>query len=183
MPRSSTVLNETALAYDALFQVDGDRQSLERCIDYFQQAVDLQPSDPILLFNAGVTLLDGAMADVIGGEIDLRALRKSGSVQLLGDLYRDRAGRDALARRVKEHPGVARAVSYLDKVTVLSPKNGNAFESLYEVHRFTRDEPALRALEGRAGRPTWTTPTSLPTRRTSAAGPRTRTSSSGSTRP
>jgi hypothetical protein len=102
------------------------------------------------MYNAGVTLLEGALADVIGGGIDLRALRTSGDVSTLRYLYADQAGRDAVVRRVKEHPGLARAVSYLNKVTVLSPKDVKAFAHLYSLHQFTKDEPALRALEQRA---------------------------------
>lgn len=150
MPRTAGTVNEAALAHYAIFQVTGDEKALERCYDYFQQAVALDPSNSILLYNAGVTMLSGALADVVGGEIDLRALRATGDVSLLYHLYRDQAGRDALVARVKAHPGVARAVSYLEKVTVLAPKNVNSFAHLYGVHRFTHNEAALRALEQRA---------------------------------
>jgi hypothetical protein len=68
---------------------------------------------------------------------------------MLGHLYRDQAGRDAVVKRVKAHPGVARAVSYIDKLTVLAPKNANAFSLLVGVHQFTRDEAALRRVEQR----------------------------------
>jgi hypothetical protein len=150
LPRGTHTLNEGALAYYAIFQVTGDKQALDRCTDYFQQAADLQPKDTVLLFNAGATLLSAALGDVIGADIDLRALHGTGSIDLLGYLYKDEAGRAAVARRVASHPGVARAMGFLDKVTVLSPKEGRAFAMLHGVHRFTRNEPALRALEQRA---------------------------------
>lgn len=148
-PRSSTTLNESALASYGMYQATGDDKALQRCYDYFQQAVDLEPSDTVLLSNAGFTLLSGALADVVGDAIDLRALRTEAGLPMLGHLYRDQAGRDAVVKRVKAHPGVARALSYVEKVTVLAPKNANAFSLLYVVHQFTRDEAALRKLEQR----------------------------------
>ncbi len=149
MPRSASTLNETALAYYAIFKTTGDRPSLERCQDYFQQAVELNPTDSILLYNAGVTVLDGAVADLIGGDIDLHALHQPGDMALLGYLYHDHADRAALVKRVNEHPGIARAISYLEKVMVLSPKNTRAYAAIYPIHHFTHNEPALRNLEQR----------------------------------
>ena len=50
---------------------------------------------------------------------------------------------------MKEHPGIARAMSYLQKVMVISPKDGMAPAEMYSVYRFTRDDAALAALEQR----------------------------------
>ncbi|MDB5324307.1 MAG: hypothetical protein JWN40_5938 [Phycisphaerales bacterium] len=149
MPRSATTVNQTALAYYGIFQATGDRPALDRCFDCFQQAVDLEPSDPILLFNVGTTLMDASLADVVGSDIDLRALHESGNISLLSYLYQDEAGRDVIVRKVKAHPGIARAQSYLEKVMVLSPKQGSPAVALYGVHQFTHNEPALGALEQR----------------------------------
>ena len=155
LPRNARTVNETAPAYDAIFHVTGDRQSLERCVDYFQQAVDLSPTDPILLYNAGATLLRGAVSDVIGGAIDLRALHDSGNIGQLSYLYRDEAGRAALAQRVKDHPAIARALSYLERAMVLSPRSPRPYESIFSVYYVTHDLPALRcwpsASKGRPG--------------------------------
>jgi tetratricopeptide (TPR) repeat protein len=149
MPRTASTVNDTALAYFSVFLATGDRSALDRSDDYFQQAVALQPSDPVLLYNAGVTLLGGALADIIGADIDLRALHDSGSFSLLAYLYNDQASHDVYVRRVKEHPGMARALSYLEKVTVLSPKSGQAFAAIDALHEFTRDDAALHTLETR----------------------------------
>jgi tetratricopeptide (TPR) repeat protein len=149
MPRTASTLNQTALAYYALFQATGDLETLDRCFDYFQQAVNLEPSDPILLFNAGMTLLDGSLAEVIGSRIDLKALRETGSLSLLGYLYRDQPGRDAVAQKIKEHQGIARAISLLEKVMVLSPKSSHAASAIFGLRSFTREDEALVALESR----------------------------------
>ncbi len=149
LPRSATSLNQTALAYYAIFRASGDRKALERCNDDFQQAVQLEPRDAVLIYNAGSTLLNGALADLIGDQIDLRALHAAGNISFLSYLYNDQVVRDAIARRVKDHPGVARALSLLEKVTVISPKNARAFAEIAEVHQFTHDETALHSLDER----------------------------------
>ncbi|MDB5356661.1 MAG: hypothetical protein JWN24_3114 [Phycisphaerales bacterium] len=149
MPRTAGVVNDTALAYFSIFQATGDRSALQRSDDYFQQAVALEPSDSVLLYNAGVTLMGGTLADIIGNDIDLRALHENGAFSLLGHLYLDQGGHDAYAQRIKDHPGIARALSYLDKVTVLSPKGGSAFSAIEAVHSFTRNDAALHKLEAR----------------------------------
>ena len=68
---------------------------------------------------------------------------------MLGYLYRDAAGRAAVVKRVTDHPGVARALSFLEKVMVLAPKNTAAYSAVYSIHRFTRNTAALTALEQR----------------------------------
>jgi hypothetical protein len=149
MPRSSSTVNQTALGYYGIFLVNGDHQALDRCLDYFQQAVELEPSNSILLFNAGITLLDGSIAEVIGNDLDLRLLHQGGDVGLLSYLYHDQPTRAALIARVKAHPGIARAISYLQKVMVLAPKSERAPGAIFGIRKFTRDDDALRLLDQR----------------------------------
>ena len=149
MPRTCTTLNETARAWYSIFRITDDRQALDRCFDYFQQAVDLSPSDPILLTNAAGTLVEAALGDVIGSDIDLRDLRQTGGFPLLGYLCQDQAGRDAVARRVKDHPGIARALSYYQKLMVVSPKSTLAYDAAFQIHQYTRNDAALEALAQR----------------------------------
>lgn len=149
MPRSDMTINESALAYYGIFEATGDRASLDRCIDFFQQAVDLNPTDTVLIYNAASTILVGAVADVIGSSIDLRALHSPGELSTLSYLYNDQSGRQALVLKLQSHPGVQRALSYLQKLMVISPKKIETYESAYAVHSFTRDEAALGALNER----------------------------------
>jgi hypothetical protein len=146
MPRSASTVNQTALVYYSVFQSTGDKAALERCFDYFQQAVTLSPGDPVLLYNAGTTMMEAAFGDIIGNKIDLRSLHESGTLSHLRFLYADAASREDYVQRVKDHPGIARALSYLEKAMVLSPKDVKPCAATYEIYRFTRNEPALRSL-------------------------------------
>jgi hypothetical protein len=161
MPHTAVSLNDAACAWYAIFSITGDRQALDRCYDNYQQAVDLSPSNPILLGNAADTLVAAALGDVIGSEIDLRALHEMGGFHLLGYLYQDQTGRAAVIKRVKDHPGIARALSYYDKLMVLSPKSTNAYAFAYQIHQFTRNEPALEALAQRVQAATFDTADAL----------------------
>ena len=152
MPRSASSVNDTALSYYAMFQATGDRSSLDRCIDYFQQAVNLSPTDSVLIYNAASTILEGAIADVIGDSIDLRALHATGSLSTLGYLYNDQSSRSELVRKLKAHPGIQRTLSYFQKLMVIAPKKIETYESAYALHAFTRDEDAL-ARAGNASKP------------------------------
>ncbi|HET6246098.1 MAG TPA: hypothetical protein VFE47_00220 [Tepidisphaeraceae bacterium] len=143
MPRSATTLNQTALAYSAIFRANGDRAALERCIDNFQQAVELSPADSILLYNAGDTLIDAALSDVAGKEIDLHALHETGNFTLLAHLYTNETDREIIIKRVKDHPGIARGLGYLNKAMVLSPRSARSYAAVDPIHQFTKNDPAL----------------------------------------
>jgi len=147
MPRTAGTVNDAAIAYCGLFQANGDRASLDRGIDYFQQAVDLSPSDTVLIFNAASTILDGAIQDVIGDSIDLRALHAPADMSTLSSLYKDATSRAAVVAKLKSHPGTVRALSYLQKLMVIAPKRIESYQTVYQVAAFAHDEDALRALE------------------------------------
>jgi hypothetical protein len=149
MPRNATALNESARAWVSIFWITGDRQALDRGVENFQQALELSPSDAILLGNAAAMLAAAALGDVIGTDIDLRALHETGEFSLLAYLYQDSNGHDAVARRVKEHPGIARALSYYEKLMVMSPKSTGAYAAAFRIHRYTRNDKAAETLAQR----------------------------------
>ncbi len=149
MPNSANTLNESACVWYSVFCITGDAQARERCFSNFQQAVDLSPSDAILLRNSAGMLVEAAVVDVVGTQIDLRALREGGGMSLLGYLYRDKAGRDALAQRVKAHPGIVKALSYYEKLMVLSPQSTHAYGSAARIHHWTRNDAAMLTLTPR----------------------------------
>jgi tetratricopeptide (TPR) repeat protein len=146
MPETTASLNNGALVYFALFRVTGDRKAFDTAVARLDRALALQPSDSILLMNASHSVMNAALQDIIGTSIDLTALRMDGSLELLGYLYKDPAGRDKLVQRVRNHTGIARALSYLDRLLTLSPKSPDAYHTLAAHYRFVRDSEAQRSL-------------------------------------
>ncbi|MGN6370408.1 MAG: hypothetical protein ACTHN5_19305 [Phycisphaerae bacterium] len=146
VPRSQYTTNEIALAYSGIFAANGDRAAFDRSMDYFEQAVELNPKDTVLLYNAATSLIMGGLTDIAGERADLKVLRCGGSTHLLGYLYQDEAGRKEMAAKVAAHPAIVRACGYLEKAIVLSPKAPRCYEPLFDIYWFTRNEEGLRRL-------------------------------------
>ena len=144
MPESTTTLNNGALPCFALFHLTGDRADFNRGMEKLDKAVALSPSDSILLGNAAHEILQQAMFDIISDAVDLKALRTSAGVSLLGFVYNSEAERQPYVDRLKADEGVAKAISYFDKVTLLAPKNPTPYSTIASLHRFTRDGGSLR---------------------------------------
>ena len=139
VPRTEHTLNEIAVAYTGIFMANGDRWAFDRSIDYFERAVELNPKDPIMLYNAATTLMAGGIADVIGDQLDLKLLQETGYTRMLGYLYHDAAGWKEVAARVAAHPAIKRACGYLEKSIVLSPKTPRGYESSFRTFTVSRE--------------------------------------------
>jgi len=142
-PRSTLTLNESAIAWSALYSVTGDPKAMERCCDCFQQAVELAPDNPILIGNAASVIEGAALADIIGSRIDLRALRYSGGYSLLSYLYHDQAGREEMRQKVRQHPGIKRALTLYQRLIVLSPKRPTGYGAVARIQYYIRDDAGL----------------------------------------
>jgi len=130
---SAGPLNNGALAYFSLFRVTGEREALDKGIAMMEKAVLLEPKDSILLGNTAHSVLEGAVRDIIGPAIDFKALKMTGSLELLSHLYKDQAGRDRYVQQVRRHAGIAKALAYYDRVLVLAPKNAHAYEAVTSI--------------------------------------------------
>jgi tetratricopeptide (TPR) repeat protein len=149
MPESFLTLNNGALSQIGLFQVTGDRAALETALANLEKALALKPSDTILLHNVADSLLCRSLWDVIGKDIDLGALKRSGNIDLLQFLYRDSKSRVALRERVKNNPGVNKARSYYERLRVLAPKNPRIYSTLSRQYFFTDELDKLQELAKR----------------------------------
>jgi hypothetical protein len=149
LPRGLGTLNQTALAYSALFRLTGDPQDQAKCLDCIQAAIDLDPSDAILLFNSASIVLQDSLTDILSPALDLKALHRPGDLSLLRYLYRDSAGRAALLAKVAAHPGVQRARAYLDKSMLVSPKSARPYALAHALETALRNDAALASLADR----------------------------------
>jgi tetratricopeptide (TPR) repeat protein len=146
LPVSESTLNNGALAYSSLYHVTGERADLDKGLAMLEKATALRPSDSILLRNLARATLERAAYDLVGGSIDLKALKMEGRLDLLSYLYQDRPGRDRHLQRVRQHAGLAKALAHYDRLLILAPKNASTYSSLSAVHSSTRDLTALRGL-------------------------------------
>lgn len=146
---NAATLNNAALAYSALFRATGDRAASDKAVEMLEKAVALLPSDSILIHNTAHGLLQGAMRDIIGLDIDLKTLKMDGNLGLLSYLIQDEAGKKKYVERVRQHAGIKKTLAYYDRLLVLAPKNASSYSSLASIHGFTRNLEALRGLEKR----------------------------------
>jgi hypothetical protein len=152
LPANAANLNNESIVHVELYQVSGDREDFLRASRMMDKALAQLPGDSILLGNAAGFALRGAMQEVVGETLDMKTLRGLPGTQVLSYLYSDRAGRDRLAARLRDHPAVGGAVQKFEHLLILSPKYPVAPSMLSLVYATTQDLPALRRLEERIRR-------------------------------
>jgi tetratricopeptide (TPR) repeat protein len=152
MPETSSTLNNSALSYLALYQVTLDRAELTRGMDRLDRAIALDPSNSITLSNGMTALLTSTLRDVVGTEVDLKAIKGGASWDLLPYLYRTPAERAALHDRFAAHPGTVKARGYAEKLMTLAPKREESYATLAGIAAQARDLAALKAVLARVER-------------------------------
>jgi Flp pilus assembly protein TadD len=145
-PESPSTLNNGALAHMALFQVTGERESVDQALVMIRKAVSLNPRDSILLSNYADALQEAALYELVKDKVRLKELRQSASTDLLGYLYEDEAGRQALISRVKESPGVKKTLATYERAQVIAPKNLRLYQELKDLYAFLQDRNGLARL-------------------------------------
>lgn len=146
LPKSSSTLNNGALAQAMLFSMTGNRADFTKSARMMEEAVALQPDNSILLANAAQRLMESAVLDLAGESIDFRMLEEPGSLNTLRLFYADQEGHRALFERLGSNAGFRRAVSLYEKVTVLAPRSPTAFAQLWLAHGCARSEAPLLEL-------------------------------------
>jgi hypothetical protein len=146
-PENHVSLNNSALAYQGLYHATGDREAWEKGLANLEKALSLKPSDSILLQNVAENHLQRAMWDVIGNKIDLRALKRTGSLDLLAFLYQDAAGQAKYRDKLRSEAELVKVQAMLERLRVLAPKKASVYSSLLRIYSFTRELKKLKELE------------------------------------
>ena len=146
MPESPEVLNNAALTLFRLASLTGDQKLYDRGMTKIEKASQLDPSNGLMMANAGNFLLQEALRDVIGGSIDLPLLKEDPDIEMLSYLYSDQAGRKAYVDRVRKHPGINRAIGLLDKAMLLTPRRPAAYKVLNDLYGYRGEIDRQRAL-------------------------------------
>ncbi len=142
-------LNNGALAYFDLYNVNHDHATLEKGMDWIQRAVALSPSNPLVIANAADTILTAAIRDIAAPKVDLPRFSTSVTVSDLRLLATDNDALLDLRGQVRRHAGTRKAIDYLNRLIVLSPRKAQPYTMLQSIYGFTRDQKALEQLSGR----------------------------------
>ncbi len=148
LPETAAMLNNVALVYFNKHGVTGDKKDFEEGLKRLEKALDLSPDDSILLQNVIGPLIASACGDVIGDKIDLGLIQSTGSLALLGFLHNGETRKNEYASELANHPGITKALSYLEKGVLLAPKSPESYQQAYSIHSFTADREGLARVAG-----------------------------------
>ncbi len=146
MPESAEVLNNGALTLFRLATLTGDQHAYDRGLTKIERASKLDPSNGLMMANAGTFLLQEALRDVIGRSIDLSLLKDEPDIEMLSFLYGDQDGRMAYVERLRSHAGINRAIGLLDKAVLLAPRRPAMYKLLSDLYGYRREIDRQRAL-------------------------------------
>jgi hypothetical protein len=146
MPESAATLNNEWIALNQLASLTGDARARQRAAAMIEKAAAIDPGNSLTLSNAAQSLLEEGLIDVIGLSIDLSALRQRPSLEMLDFLADDEQSREAIVARVRTQRAVNRALSIMDKVVLLAPRNPSSYQAPSQVLAFRRDAEGLRKL-------------------------------------
>ena len=89
------------------------------------------------------------MRDVIANQIDLKMIKDPRGVELLNFLVKDESERQTLSARLRSHSVVNRALSLMEKVILLAPRNSSSYAGWHAGARLSRDLKGLRRIRSR----------------------------------
>jgi tetratricopeptide (TPR) repeat protein len=141
-PKASSHHNDLALAYKSLYKEECEEGFLESAMEEYKSARGLHrgPLDPILLANLARGYLDYAVAKESG----CRDVREGTYHYTLRRIAEERSTSKEVSRYIEE------AISYYERVIVLSPESKEAYEELRSIYHALKREKAVERLETRA---------------------------------
>ncbi len=146
MAESPAMLNNSAMACFTLANITGDLAEFDRGIARLEKAISLNANDATLQKNAARYLLEKAARELIGRTADLSQLQLNINLSTLECFYNDEAGFQAIVAEHGEQAATARAIVFLKKLTVISPKRPDSWKQLAALYLNHRDAPAMKSL-------------------------------------
>ena len=147
--KTATIYNNGALALFSLFAVTGDKAVLDQGIEWIEKAVALSPSESMVLHNAAEALLEPSLQNLVGDKFNLRLLSDADDLGTIEYLITDEASQTEWRRRVKEHPGVKKSLTYFERAMVLAPKQPTLYSAPLRIYGFLDDVDGLERLAAR----------------------------------
>ena len=144
--RSSTVLNNSAILYLALYRLDGKQEDFETAATMFSDAVEMEPANSILSFNAAESLLTAAAIRVVGERLDPKLIQFSPGINLLRFLYRNESEKEEVVGRLKADPNFRKAINRFWEALLLAPKSTNYYSWGMVVFNYIDDTESLSRL-------------------------------------
>ncbi len=144
LPETSTLHNNVGLAHFKLFQATGDRESLQRGIAHIEKSIALDPDNGIVLVNASSGLLQAAIQDLAGENIDLHRLEMPWQIDAYLAMANDPEDVARHRQRIRDHAGIQKVLEFVNQTIVIAPKRILTYSLATMVYGHTRDIDGLK---------------------------------------
>jgi len=121
------VLNNSALLYRSLYRLEGKQADFEMSARLLAEAVELQPADSILSYNAADSLLTAAVLRVAGDRIHPELLQYDAGTGTLIFLYERATEKEVILTQLKADPNFRKATSFYWGALLLAPKDTDIY--------------------------------------------------------
>lgn len=150
VPESASQLNNSALVYMSLYQLNGDENMVTASMQNMEKAIQLEPTDSTLLINAASMLQRAAIRSSLQSQnIDWLLIDSAPTLDDISLLYTNSTGLTTTAEQLFTTDSMQKAVEYYERLTVLSPQDTNNYFILYSLYGKTHDAEKLNSLAAR----------------------------------
>lgn len=146
LPKTASNLNNQALVHFSLFRVTGNPKDFAKGIKLIESALEMKPSDSIMLGNTAYFLLQEALIRTIGSKVDWKSTNQSISSGLLSYLYKNEKSKEPWIEKLKEQSSFTNAVKRYNKMLVLAPKSVNVYNRLADLYWHTKNTKGMKEL-------------------------------------
>ncbi len=136
IPENSTALNNIALIYMSKYDLGRKESDYDHALNNMDKAVELAPSNSIILSNASNYHAVKAYRDILSHYLNLDVLELSANLDLFSYLYIDQKGKQLFIEKLMQHASDKKSLNYLNKALILSPKNMTHINTLYHKTSF-----------------------------------------------
>lgn len=145
--RTSTVLNNSSLIYNALYRVEGKAEHFEKSANLMSEALELEPANSILTFNSASTLSSVAVLHIVKDRIDPKLLQYGLGIESLRFLYQNESEKRELIDQLLADPNFRTSIKRFWEALLLAPKNKNIYSWGASVFYYIDDVESLRRLQ------------------------------------
>ncbi len=148
-PKSPATLNNCGLACFDLYEATGNIEDNRRGMALLEEAIALDPSDSILLYNTTYTLTTRAIMEIVRDSINLDVIGERADLEMLSYLYQNEQERARIYQQLRDSETMKKGLVYLDKTLLLAPKNLSLYAFALSIQGGFRDLNELQKLQQR----------------------------------
>ena len=139
----ATSSNNLALAAFALQRLEPEAKLLALAREKMIEAVNLSPSNAIILGNGADNLLEFALAQYLEKSIGLEKIDWNPGYRLFNSLWNSTAQRQQVIAEFSKQTGIREAMAYLSKALVLRSKDSDLYDLARQFYSLRREPDEL----------------------------------------